>query len=293
MNIILSNDTVKNVMESFLTERKAKGLAKNSLLYYMRENDLFCRWLDEKGITSIQDLTPTIIREYLFELGKRRNSGGVHASYGAIRALLFYYENEFEPENWKNPIRKVKVQTSKLDPLKGISLEEVNTIVTACNGIHKLRDRAIFLFLASSGVRRSELVNLNVQDVDTVTGKVRIIAGKGDKNRVTFISKNAIKALRTYLLTRNVDNEALWLNRHNERLNISTMNYLVEKYSKITGIDFSAHDFRRCFALNCYRQGMEILVISTILGHYSVEVTKRYLNIGEEDLKRYYDKLKF
>lgn len=157
-----------------------------------------------------------------------------------------------------------------------------------------LRDKAIFLFLVSSGVRATELLNLNVQDVDTITGRAKVISGKGDKNRLTFINKEARKALRKYLQTHPANIEAIWLNDEGERITKSAIDHILVKYSKLAGIStVGAHDFRRCFALNCYRQGMEILIISKLLGHSSVEITKRYLDIGENDLKRDYDKLNF
>ncbi|HWQ05552.1 MAG TPA: tyrosine-type recombinase/integrase [Longilinea sp.] len=235
-DVITLKDSIESVLESFITERQAKGLSHNTLLFYKRECTFFMKWLWSQGVFDILLITSQLIREYFLDLAKRRNKGGVHASYRAIKALLLYYENEFEPTGYKNPIHKVHVKPNHINPLKGIAIEDVYKLVDVCNGRFKLRDKAIFLFLVSSGVRAAELLNMNLQDVDTVTGQVKVISGKGDKNRYTYINKDARKALRRFLLTHPANVAALWLNGEGERLTKSGIDHLLVKYAKLAGI---------------------------------------------------------
>jgi integrase/recombinase XerD len=243
----------------------------------LASNNIFC----------IEDVTPNILRDYFNELKLRRNTGGVHAAYRAIKVLFFFYEFEYEPENYHNPFLKVKIPTPKIQPLKGIAKENVQKLLDVCEGRNLSRNKAMLACLASSGCRANEFLDLNIEDVNLITGSVRIKHGKGDKYRITFIGKEAIKLLRKYLAKRtNLEPETpLWLNESNERMTVSGLRYLAYKYSKIARIPHTGlHDFRRCFALSLYRKGVEILIISQLLGHANIETTKRYLNITEEDL---------
>ena len=127
---------------------------------------------------------------------------------------------------------------------------------------------------------------MNIQDIDIVSGSVKIIHGKGDKGRFTFFGREARKALRRYLATHPANIQALWLNNRNERMTKSSLEFLILKYSQKVGLKkVGLHDFRRCFALSCYRKNVDVFTISQLLGHSSVEITKRYLNITIDDLK--------
>ncbi len=279
------DSTIDSVIQAFLTERKSQNLSPKTIKYYASENGYFLKWLNDRNIFVIEELTPNQIRNYFTDIGSHRNKGGIHASYRAIKAMLYFYENEYEPDNWKNPIRKVKLARNNIKPLEGISIEDVNKILSVIDGKYAIRDKAIYHCLVSSGCRASEFLSLNIEDVNLITGEVKIWHGKGDKYRVTFFGKEARKALRKYLRIRESSSNALWINDDGERLTISGLTYSLKKYCKKAGIKKAGlHDFRRCFALSCYRKGVDILSISLLLGHSSVEVTKRYLNINTDDL---------
>ncbi len=284
--IIFLKTNVDDVSKSFVSERQAQNLSPHTISFYQRETGYFVRWLKKRGIDTIEEITPQEIRGYLSELGTHRNKGGVHCSYRAIKAMLYFYEFEFEPINWKNPIRKVKIAKPNIPPLEGISVEDVRKLINACDGKHILRDKAIFECLISSGCRASEFLNLNIEDVDAISGAVKIIHGKGDKSRFTFFGREARKALRKYLATHPASIQALWLNNQNERMTKSALECMVLKYSRKLGLKHAGlHDFRRCFTLACYRKGVSVFDISILLGHSSVDLTRRYLNITIDDLK--------
>lgn len=284
--MIFHKATVDEVSKAFVSERQAENLSIHTIKYYKRETGYFVNWLTPRGVEILEDITPQNIREYLTELGTHRNKGGVHSSYRAIKAMLNFYDFEFEPLNWKNPIKKVKVARPNIPPLQGITVEDVQKLINACEGKNILRDRAIFHCLVSSGCRASEFLALNIEDVDFVNGSVKILHGKGDKSRFTFFGREARKTLRKYLCTHPINIPALWLNGHNERMTKSSLEFMVLKYSQKAGVKHvSLHDFRRCFALSCYRKGIDVFTISQLLGHSSVEITKRYLNITIDDLQ--------
>jgi integrase/recombinase XerD len=287
--MIFKNDSIEKIIESFVSERKSQELSPNTIKYYQRETGYFLKWLNEKSIVSIWDITPQTIRDYLADLGTHRNKGGIHASFRSIKVLLKWFESEFEPENWKNPINKVKVQKSRINPLPGIPVEDVIKLISVCNGKYVLRDKAILHFLVSSGCRANEFLDLTINDIDLELGSVKINFGKGGKSRITFIGKEARKALRKYLYNRPKNsNKYLWVNHDDEKMTISGLRYMVHRYCDLAGLNhhFGLHDFRRCFAITAYRKGVEIMVISQLLGHSSQDITRLYLNITEEDLRK-------
>ncbi len=98
--------TFVDVIESFITERKSRRLSKRTIEYYQLELGQFKSWLSDNGYPDIESITPDAIRSYLLSMENRRNAGGIHASYRAIKAILNWYDTEYEPEGWKNPIKK-------------------------------------------------------------------------------------------------------------------------------------------------------------------------------------------
>ena len=131
---------------------------------------MFC---DSQVITQIDQLDPNTIRKYLIWLEEKgHNPGGISAAYRSLRAFLYWWEDEVEPEGWKNPIRKVKAPKVALEPLEPVPLETVKALCEACpkNTFTGIRDRAIFLSLLDTGARASEFLNMDLEDINPITG---------------------------------------------------------------------------------------------------------------------------
>ena len=96
-------------VEAFLIDRSAQGKSESTLGFYRQKLALFGEYCDAEGVRAITLLTPTLIRSFIIWLRQRgHNKGGVHAFYLALRTFLFWWEEEYEPSGWRNPIRKVK-----------------------------------------------------------------------------------------------------------------------------------------------------------------------------------------
>ncbi len=289
--VTFQKDSISNVLKTFLEVKKIEKKSPNTILFYKRECGYFINWLIKIPIEFMDQLTPKLIREYLDDLSTHRNAGGVHAGYRSIKAMLYFYDFEFEPD-WKNPIKKVKLPPVKINPLPGIPKNDVEKLIKICStGRNGIRDRAIISCLSSSGCRASEFLNLNVEDINLISGKVKIIHGKGDKYRITFINRDSRRFLRKYLSSRPElePTSPIWLNEKKRRLTVSGLRNLVLKHTRAENMKpYKLHDFRRFFALNLYRNHVGVFDISLLLGHSSVEITKKYLNIDEEDLKQAY-----
>ena len=164
----------------------------------------------------------------------------------------------------------------------------VNAILDTCKGkgFTNIRDKAVILFLLDTGLRASEVVNLNVDDVDPIRGAVLIRQGKGRKPRTVFIGKRTRKAVRVYMAV-HMNSQALFTNDEGERLPYTGLATMVRRRSARAGVaQPSLHSFRRYFALQCLRNGMDIFVLQRLMGHADLQILRRYLNQTDTDLQK-------
>lgn len=280
---------VRHAITGFLTDRRARNLSYNTLDFYGRELSLFADFLDRQGVTMLDDLTPETIRLYLVELSERRNGGGCHAAYRSIRALLLWAWDEYDYPT-RNPISKVAAPKRRRDVLPGVPLDDVQALVGACKGDGlAIRDKAILLTLLDTGARAFELTGLDVGDLDISAGEVTIRRGKGDKKRAVFVAKTTRRALTAYLRTRGKvrDGSPLFATRDGERFTVQGLRRVIEKRAGQAGVKAPGlHDFRRCFAANCLRGGMDLLTLATLLGHADLSTVRRYVHQDIDDLRQ-------
>jgi len=210
----LVNDYLLTWLEAFMVDRKAQGLSKGTLHFYEVKFKSFIRFCENEQITYVQQISPTAIREYILWLeNKGHNPGGRHAHYRAIRAFLYWYEDEVEPIDWKNPIKKVKAPIKPEEALEPVSIETINKLINTCSRgtFTNRRDKAILLSLFDTGARTGEFLEINLDDINQVMGDILIRAGKGGKPRTVFIGKQTRKSLRQYLTERSDNSPALWI----------------------------------------------------------------------------------
>lgn len=282
-NLKLFSGTFVSILDSFLIERITKGLSKHTIEFYRNELLPFSNWLEGNGFINFQDVSTEIIRSYLLSIRGRRSPGGVHATYRAIRALFNWYEFEYEPEGWKNPIKKVKVSYPRGDPLPGVAIEDIERMAEVCKNI---RDKAIICCLLDTGCRAAEFVKLDLNHVDLITGSIWVEKGKGGRSRYVFIERKSKRYLKQYLNTRTDNNPAVWVTDEGDRLTYDGLFQIIKRRARDAGIPAPGlHDFRRAFGKLCKKKGLDILTISRLLGHSSLEVTKRYIVLDDSDLR--------
>jgi len=215
--------------------------------------------------------------------GKGHNEGGRHAHFRAIRAFLKWYEDEVEPDNWKNPINKLKAPLLPKEPLEPVSNNTVTKLLKTCkeDTFSDCRDKAILYFLLDTGLRAGELLAINLEDITQVRSEILIRSGKGRKPRTVFIGKKSRKELRRYLKHRQDNNNALWISHMRfggERLTYWGLRSMLRRRSKTAGVETpQLHAFRRAFAISMLRKCVDVFTLSKLMGHESIEVLKYYL----------------
>lgn len=167
---------------------------------------------------------------------------------------------------------------------------EVTTLLGA-------RDRAMLETMYSTGVRVSELVDLNITDVDFV-GECLHVRGKGKKERVTPIAPTALAWIRRYMDLRRADpraatfnQQAVFVNKHGQRLSTRSVRRKLDKYLAIAGLDpsISPHTLRHSFATHMLNRGADLRAVQELLGHQSLSTTQIYTHVTTARLKQAYD----
>lgn len=265
----------------------ARRLSPKTKEFYKKLLTPFIKYCDQNGL-DFSSLNSTEIKKYLITY--RDHSGHTqHAVARCLRAFFKYCVQDGLIE--VSPFDKVRMPKLPKHILPAFTQEELQIVFDSCTN---RRDKAVCQFLLASGVRANELINMNVGDIDGTTVTVR--DGKGGKDRITFINVAAQKAIKLYQMEIGYHPTAvdpLFITIHGDRFTDNGFQHLMQRIRKASGIDkCTAHTFRRTFAINCLRQGMDIFTLAKILGHNDVKTLKSYLQIVETDLETSYKKIK-
>jgi integrase/recombinase XerD len=279
---------------AFLSAKRAENISPATVGFYRKKMMAFDDFCYSQGIKEISHLTPDGVRQFLIALQDTgHNDGGLHAHFRVLRTFLIWYEKEFEPDDWHNPIRKVKAPKIAIEPLEPCNIEDVAKMMKVCGSdLNGKRDQAMFLVLLDSGVRASELLAIQLSEIDILTGQVFINKGKGRKSRYIYLGEKSRRAVRQYLRTRTDTSPALWVGREGFPLTYWGLVSILDRRAKQAGVPQpSIHSFRYFFALTSLRNGMDIFSLQKAGGWASMTVMRRYLKQSESDvevaMKRY------
>jgi integrase/recombinase XerC len=198
-----------------------------------------------------------------------------------------------------NPLSTIRTPKQEKRLPKCLDLEQVQKLLDAPGDGDLLssRDKAMLEVLYSSGIRVSELVELELADIDLQEGVLRV-RGKGRKDRLTPIGSQAIKAVQRYLELRSLDlksqthNSArVFLNKHGESLSTRSVRRKLDKYLVAAGLDpgISPHTLRHSFATHLLNNGADLRSVQELLGHQSLSTTQVYTHLTTSRMKQVYD----
>ncbi len=199
-----------------------------------------------------------------------------------------------------NPVATIRTPKQEKRLPKFLEVEQIEKLFSNCDTTTLLgaRDRAILEMLYSTGIRVSELVALDIGDIDLGASVIHV-RGKGKKERVIPIGPGAVKAVIHYLdLRRNgnqqarQDPNALFINKHGQRLSTRSVRRKLDKYLLAAGLDLSVspHTLRHSFATHMLQRGADLRSVQEMLGHQSLSTTQIYTHLTDENLKTQYDK---
>lgn len=243
-----------------------------------------------------QEVTHLDIRRFLAEL-KRKNYAKrtIVRKLGAIRSFFKFLAREKHITS--NPADSIftpkldKTLPSYLDPALTVKLITAPSL----DDMAGLRDRAILEVLYSTGMRVSELVGINRSDLDLIAGVVKA-RGKGKKERLTLLGREAQRAIRNYMAKvdfggRNASG-ALFLNKGMTRLTDRSVRRIVNKYVKKCSIEqkVSPHSIRHSFATHLVNNGADLRSVQELLGHENLSTTQIYTHLAAQKIREMYSK---
>ena len=272
----------------FLIDCRARSLSPRTVALYDSKLASLLKFAEAQGVTSVQGLTPDLLRRYFLRLADAgHDPGGVHVHFRTTRTFLRWAWQEYELTG-PQPIARLRAPKLADAPLQPVSLGVVREMLAHCPRHTFIgdRDRAMILFLLDTGTRASEFVGLEVGDVNLTTGAVIIRHGKGGKFRTTFLGTKTRREIGRYLRYR-PDAGPLWLSRNGTRLTQAGLRQALRTRAKASGVaPPGPHAFRRAFALGCLRGGMDVYSLQRLMGHADLTVLRRYLAQNDADLEQ-------
>lgn len=269
-----------------------KNYSKHTILNYTLDLEGFRKFLGEIPIENVDYL---VLRKYLALL-KEKNMGlrTVGRRLSTLRSFFKFLTREGYLKT--NPI--LVLSSPKLDKhLPQFLTEEemiklIDTVVPKDDKDElRFRDRTILETFYSTGIRISELVGLNIDDIDFISCVVKI-RGKGKKERMVPIGDHAVSAIRKYLEIRKQQTNALFLNKSGRRITDRGVRDIVGKYLRLASFrqGISAHTIRHSFATHLLNRGADLRSVQELLGHANLSTTQIYTHLTTERLKNVYDK---
>jgi tyrosine recombinase XerC len=257
----------------------------------------FFQFLRLKQIDSLEKADKKVLRDYLaYLVGQGIARASIARKLSAIRSLYRYLAREgILP---KSPIEQAS--SPKLDRRlpSFLTVEETVRLLKApdLTTPQGFRDRALMELIYASGLRVSELVNLNLEQVNLDSHEIRVW-GKGSKERIVLIGEPATRALIDYLdqgrprlLIKRGRGDAIFLNRQGERLTRRMVQKILAKYAKLAGIDKKVypHLLRHTFATHLLDGGADLRVVQELLGHANLATTQIYTHVTQSQARKVY-----
>lgn len=280
-------------IEDFMLHQKACRNSATTQRHYRESLTRMKAWMELQDIRTVDSVTTTLIREWLVHLADSKTPRGTPLKSGTVwtayKNARVFFNFLFEEDMIKsNPILRVKAPKLDQELLPAFTIDEIQRLQSATSGKDptSFRNRAMVFFLLDSGCRLSEFANLRITDVNLETGIVKVVKGKGSKDRMTRIGSNALRALNKYLrVRRSIKSDLLWVGAYGA-LTAPGIRIILERLGKSCGVHCHAHKFRRTTALTMLRNGCDVFSIKSLLGHSDLQVLQRYLAQTEADISR-------
>ncbi len=273
-----------------------KGLATNTLESYSRDLKQYYGFLSGDTQIPLESASQSTIVAYLMFL---RKQGKATATIARRLAALKAFYQFLVKENYVANDPTGELSSPKLERKlpKVLTVDEVERLLSQPDFSHPAgkRDKAMLELLYATGIRVSELVNLDVEDIDLQEGFIRCV-GKGSKERVVPIGEMAVVALRSYLenarlrLIAEPKERAVFVNHHGRRLTRQGFWKIVKKYAQQAFIrkEITPHTLRHSFATHLLENGADIRAVQEMLGHADISTTQIYTHVTKDRLKDVY-----
>jgi len=287
---------MQNYINDFISMlRIERQLSKNTLVSYRRDIEgikLFCQ---KNELFCWTDITEKHVQSYVASRFRNGLTGrSLQRALSSIR--MFYDYLLFNNKVFNNPAKNIRAPktVTKLPAYLDVDMTE-KLLNRESQESLIVRDKAMFELFYSSGLRLTELISINLIDLDMVEAEIRV-TGKGNKTRILPVGKYAIKAISEWLIRRDEfdkdDNPALFLNQHGSRISQRSVQLRLKQWAKVQDVDVNVHPhmLRHSFASHMLEGSGDIRAVQELLGHEDISSTQIYTHIDFQHLASVYDK---
>jgi integrase/recombinase XerC len=292
--------TIRECIAKYLAELTRRGASKHTLRNYGSDLEQFAGYFEIDGAAppQFEQLDLPFLREWLGGLyDKKLSVVTVRRKLAAVRAVFKFSLQEGVIS--KNPATRLRTPKVKQRLPDVMSAEKTNNLIDAVEAgdivelPDKERDVALLELMYGCGIRVSELVGINLEDIDLRSGWLRV-RGKGNKERQVPIGARAVEAVNSYLESRKTspNERALFLNSRGARLGDRQVRRLVKLYAVLVAGDSGVHphSFRHAYATHLLSDGADLRSIQELLGHARLSTTQKYTQVSLKDLQTVYDR---
>lgn len=280
------NNLVRH-LQGFLLSSRVDGLSPRTLADYEYKIGAFVTFCFGLGINDPSQVTASEVRQFLLKLQEKNAPASVSGYYKSVNRFFNWMVDErILVQSPMGTIRPPRVPQKVIMPF---NLEHIGCLLLLCDDRTFIgaRNRALVLMFLDTGLRLSEMAGIQLADIDFERELIKA-KGKGAKERLVRIGQNTQKALLRYLLMRQDNYPCLWVSEERKPLThwgIAQVIGTLKKRSGISDVRCSAHTFRHTAAIQCLRNGMGEFILQTMLGHSTLQMTRKYVSsLGQEDM---------
>ncbi len=292
----------KLILEFMSKLEHEKGFSEHTLRAYHKDLLQFDTFLKDEKRNSLKEVNHLLLRKFLAILrSKDYTKSTIARKLASLRSFFKFLIREGELVS--NPFEMLRTPKQEKKLPHFLSINDVDVLLKTpdCSNVMGLRDMAILETLYSTGIRVSELVGLDENNIDFFGGMIKV-QGKGRKERLVPIGSHAIKAINEYVDSKSKSNKnenkkvgrsgPLFLNKFGGRLTARSVARSLDKYLKMSGVNLltSPHTFRHSFATHLLDNGADLRAVQELLGHSNLSTTQTYTHISTKQLKSVYDK---
>jgi len=281
-------NSLDSTLKHYLLACKVEGFTPATIINHKVNLNAFVEFIrQEVGLTMVDQVTKDHVLRYLAGCADRGLSQ--QSIYDYHRDITRWFNWMVEQDILdKSPCRLIKAPRFTRKVLEVFTEAQIQRLLLHCgNTFHGIRDKAVIIMLLDTGLRLKELSYLEIPDIDLETGLIRVRMGKGQRERMVHFGQSARLALLEYLSRREDKNQALWVTPGGFTVGFRGIQQLIKRLklrTGIIGVRVSPHTFRHTFAINYLRNGGDVFTLQSILGHSTLEMTRRYTNtLNQED----------
>jgi integrase/recombinase XerD len=277
---------MKEAITKFKIYLEQRYPERSTAKHYVSDLLIFSQFV---GQVNPKEITPKMIDQFV----QAQSQQGLKAStinrrLASLSSLFAFLIDASGDEQWHNPVRWKRhgIKPGRHLP-RDVSDETVRRLFAL---IDDMRDRAIFTLMLSAGLRVGEVVQLRVQDLPsletTILSRLRV-CGKGDKERIAWLTTEAMRPVQTWLEQRAQSQENhLFLNQHGRPLSVSGVQYRLRQYCQQAQVQVTCHQLRHTFARRLAEHNMPLDSLAKLLGHRSLQTTQLYIDGADPTVRR-------